>query len=414
MGEHVTSSPDVSLNPVRKAVSSRIRLRRLRIRIATSWVAALCLLVLVGAGFTQNQQKPQNQQKTQKYYDQLADRTFRDVRDVVQLGMDFALTYKDRIDKEFAEWLAGLDPKTPDDNDYFNPMATLHRGWLLLLQSSNLYHQARLRQTEDAETRQLEAQAKSLRDQGIAKVKEADALKEVADKKRSARLRAEEQKRERDAEAARQQQTDRSRDLAGQFDRLNKEGQDEEDLHNSNIARIESSSAANRKSLLFKEDQRHERRMNEIGQKRNDLAKQLYGDVVNEPVRQDIAGGDKNADDDPSYVGRPEVVGGDKGAYDCYPLPPKKYVGCETTLANEKERWSREADENQRALTQENARNQQQMQILSRMKTPSSNPSQESDCHAKNVHQLEQESAALQNRYQQCVLKLTAPNRGRP
>src|SRR6476660_3670024 len=99
------------------------------------WFGVLCLFILVlpnllstgtGAG-----QRPANKQgvsapKDEKYYDRLLDSTFYDVERVMELGMDYALTYKAKVEQEFMEWVTGRSLKTPEQEDYFQAMHTLN------------------------------------------------------------------------------------------------------------------------------------------------------------------------------------------------------------------------------------------------------------------------------------------------
>ena len=85
------------------------RMQRL---ILFSCLAAFCFLIVAPSAFVQDQPALPG------YYDRLLDSTFYDVNRVVELGMDFALTYKDKIEKEFLEWVTGRDMKSPEDEDY--------------------------------------------------------------------------------------------------------------------------------------------------------------------------------------------------------------------------------------------------------------------------------------------------------
>jgi hypothetical protein len=335
----------------------------------------------------------------------LLDSSFFDVGRVVELGMDYALTYKNKIDKELLEWAAGRDMKDPEDDSYSQAMNTLDEGWRLLLKSGTIYHEMRERQVDDATTQQLRAEARELYKQGVEKVREAERLREVADKKRTARLEAKWAKEEQEKEAAKQRKLNEVKTTAGKFGQLNDEEDRENNLHNLNISNITQSAAGNlkrRDALLAKEDERHDQRMGDIDKRRIELASQ--SDITRTPSQEqpDWKSSEREygRPDDPNWKGA--------GVKDeCYPLFPRKYEGCGANLTKEDERWQREKAQNQMDFEKENARSKRRLDALGNEKTPGRNPSQETDCHAKNAAQIEQESSALEERHLKCLAKLT-------
>jgi len=373
-------------------------------------VSAVCLLILVlpdlfaqsvGAG-----QGPANRQSTSRdarYYDRLLDSTFYDVNRVVELGMDYALTYKAKIEKEFVEWVTGRSLKDPEQEDYFQAMHALDQGWDLLLKSATIYHQSRERQTDDATTERLREEAHRIYQQGVEKVREANRLRKAADEKRSARKRADEEKVEREKEAANQRSQNEVKSLSAQFEQLNADEAKEDDLHNLNIANIESTAAGNpkrRQALLNAEDGRHERRMTELDKRRNELGNKMLGGNANGTDSRE-APDYKSADDVYPRSDRQAL----KDADECFPLAPKRYEGCGTTLARERTRWASEAAKNKRDIERENERNKRRLATMSKG-SPGSNPGQETECHERNARQLEEESNTLQERHRKCFARL--------
>jgi len=373
---------------------------------------AVCLLVLVlpdslsrSVGADQGPANSQKTTKDAKYYDRLLDSTFYDVQRVVELGMDYALTYQTKIEKEFLEWVTGRSLKDPEEEDYFQAMEALHQGWDLLLKSATAYHQSRERQTDDATTERLRAEARRIYQQGVEKVSEANRLRKAADEKRAARKRAEDERAEREKEAARQRSTNEVKSLAAQFEQLNTDETKEDDLHNLNIANIESTAAGNpkrRQALLQQEDARHQRQTAGLDKRRDELGNKMMGEDNPNRTASREAPDFKSADD---VSGRPDPPVWQDPAGECFPLSPKTYEGCGASLAKERARWASEADQNKKALERENARNTRRLEILSKG-TPGSNPNQETECHQKNVRQLEEDSAALQDRHRKCFAKL--------
>ena len=372
-------------------------------------VSAVCLLILVlpglfahsvGAGQGGNSQSTS---KDAKYYDRLLDSTFYDVNRVVELGMDYALTYKVKAEKEFVEWVSGRSLKDPEQEDYFQAMEALHQGWDLLLKSATIYHQSRERETDDSTTERLRAEARRIYQQGVEKVREANRLRKAADEKRSARKRAEAEKADQEKEAARQRSVNDVKSLSAQFEQLNADEAKEEDLHNLNIANIESTAAGNpkrRQALLAQEDARHERRTAELDKRRNELGNKMLGGNANGTASRE--GPDyKSADDVYPRSDRQAL----KDADECFPLAPKTYEGCGTTLARERTRWGNEAAQNKRDIERENARNRRRLATMSKG-TPGSNPGQETECHERNARQLQEESNLLQERHRRCFAKL--------
>jgi hypothetical protein len=373
---------------------------------------AVCVLALMSVFVQPGNGAPQNPTKNQKsavtkdanYYMRLLDSSFFDVGRVVELGMDYALTYKNKIDKELLEWAAGRDMKDPEDDSYFQAMNTLDQGWRLLLKSGTVYHEMRERQVDDATTQQLRAEARELYKQGVEKVREAERLRKVADEKRTARLEAKWAKEEEEKEAAKQRKLNEVKTAAGKFGQLNDEEAGENNLHDSNIASITQSTAGNpkrRQALLAKEDDRHDQRMADIDKRRMELANQT--DITRTPSREQpdwkSSEGEYGRSDNPNWKSAVKD--------ECYPLIPRKYEGCGADLAKENARWQREKAQNTTDSEKENARSKRRLDALGDEKTPSRNPTQETDCHAKNAAQLEEESSALEERHLKCFAKLT-------
>ena len=395
------------------------RIRRLRLRSLTILVI-LTLGVLSISSFPPTAFEQDTRHKPgkddPKYYDRLLDSVFYDVNRVVELGMDYALTYKDRLEHDFIEWAAGRDMKGPEAEEYYHAMEVLNQGWKLLLRAGTIYNQARERQTNDATTERLRTEAQQLRAQGVAKVREANALRRAADEKRAARKLAEQQKLDREKAAAKEQQINEVKGVATQFEQLNTAEEKEQDQHNAEIARISSGPASRRQALLKQEDDRHERRMADINQRRNELAKKL--DEMNslgpkngiaEYVPPDIAGGDKESPDP-----RREIVGGDRGGDECFARPARKYDSCGATLDKEYNRWQAEVAQHDRDVKAETARHNRRTRALDDGRSRADLVKQEVDCHAERARQLEEEQDALQERHLKCFNLLTIENRRRP
>jgi len=369
--------------------------------------AAGCVLILWALSLTQptgadqgQSQKPSTVKDT-RYYLRILDETFFDVWRVVELRMDYALTYERKIEKEFLEWVAGRDMKDPEDNEYFKAMETLNQGWKLLLKSGTVYHEMRQRPTDDATTKRLHAEADQLYQQGVAKVKEAQAQRKIADDKRTARLEAQWAREQEQKAAEKERKLNEVKTTAGKFGQLNDGEEKENDLHNANIARISSTSTGKRReTLLVNESIRHERRMAEIDKKREQLANET--DITRTPTRDwpDWKTSERDG-------GRTEPPDWRSASLDeCFPLPAKKYEGCGADLTKENERWQREEFENKLAFDRENARSRRRLAAIADSKTPVRNPNQETECHAKNTRQLEAESDTLQERHLKCFARL--------
>ena len=396
---------------------SRAKLPSLKTVFIASAVAIFCLVLMTPSGFDQKT-GPSTGKDDPKYYDRLLDSIFYDVNRVAELGMDYALTYEKKLEHDFIEWAAGRDMKGPEQEDYFHAIEVLNQGWKLLLKSAAIYHEMRERQTNDATTERLRAEAQQLRRQGVEKVKEANLLRRAADEKRAVRKRAEEQRIQQEKAAVRQQRENDVRGVAAKKDQLNTEEAKEKDLHNAEIARASAAPNPRRQTLLKQEDARHERRMNDINQKRGDLAKQL--DEMTSPegkrtpaedwVPPDVAGGDKQSSD----YRRPEVVGGEKGGDECFPRPAKKFDSCGATLNKEYDRWQAEVAEHDRAVKAETDRHNRRMRALDDGRSHPEQVRKETDCHAERAQQLEEESDALQERHLKCFNLLTIENRRRP
>jgi len=391
---------------VAKSISPLIKLPRVTAVIAASSITVFCLLILVPISLSQGKKEPPVK-KDSGYYDSLLDSVFRDVNQVVELGMDYALTYQKRVDHDLLEWELGSDI---NDRDAEASYHVIYQGWQLLLKSATIFHQMRERQTDDATTKRLRVEAQEFYRQGVEKVKEANRLKKLADEKRADRLRTEQEKKDREKAAERQRRENDARNLADDFGRLNAEEANENDLNNSNIAHISSSEPnfKKRQSLLQSEDARHDRRMADIDKRRAILAAKLIsegrsGQNPDQWVPPDIVGGDKNADD---YYGRREIVGGDKNGDEYSPRPTKKYVGCEATLNKEKLRWKRESAQNDNDEKAETARHYRRMSSLDDGRSHPEAVRKEIDGHAERVRQIEKESFDLLERYTICVDKL--------
>src|SRR5207244_10794772 len=72
-----------------------------------------------------------------------------------------------------------------------------------------------------------------------------------------------------------------------------------------------------------------------------------------------------------------------KDAYECFPLAPKRYEGCGTTLARERTRWTSEAAQNKRDIERENERNKRRLATMSK-ESPGSKQGKENECHDSN------------------------------
>jgi hypothetical protein len=214
----------------------------------------------------------QNVPGNPRYYDNLMDSIFRDVENVVQLGMDYAVNNEKRVEGDFIEWVSGRDIKNPEQDDYFQAMHTLHEGWELLLKGGKIYQQMRRRQINDAETERLREQSAELRRQGTIKVREAENLRRLADNKRNARLQAEKEKAERQKAAVQTKNLNDVKSLSAEFQKLNQEEEAENKLYErqQGIAASEPN-LRKRQVLVDAENVRHERRMNEINKKRDAL-----------------------------------------------------------------------------------------------------------------------------------------------
>ena len=371
-------------------------------------LGALCLLILVppsllstgtGAGQRPAGKPGTSTTKDEKYYDRLLDSTFYDVARVMELGMDFALTYQAKVEQEFTEWVTGRSLKTPEQQDYFQAMETLHQGWDLLLKAATVYHESRERQTNDATTERLREEAHRIYQQGVEKVRTAESLRRTADEKRSARRRAQAEQLDREKEAANQRKVDEVKSTAADFEELNAEEAKEEDLHNLNIANIESTAAGNpkrRQTLLANEDRRHERRVGDFDKRRDELGHRMLGGSANGTQSRESPDY-KSADD--AYP-RSDTTAL-KDADECFPLTAKAYEGCGATLPAERTRWESEAAQNKREIARENARHSRRLSAMSKG-SPGSNPRQETECHERNARQLAEASNELQDRHRRC------------
>ncbi|MEK6337103.1 MAG: hypothetical protein AABM67_19445 [Acidobacteriota bacterium] len=393
-----------SLSELLKDFSSKKRQARRKTAFVVSVVAVFCLLIMTPTGLVQRTGQATGTDDP-KYYDRLLDSIFSDVNRVVELGMDYALNFENKLERDFVEWAAGRDMKNPEQQDYLHAMEVLNQGWKLLLRSAKIYNQARERQTDDATTQRLRAEAEQLRTQGVAKVKEANRLRDAAQEKRWARQRAEQEKIQQEKAAAQQQRQNEVRAVAAKFDQLNTEEAKERDFHNAQIAKASSAPNPRRQTLLKQEDARHEQRMNDLNQRRNDLAKQL--DELNSPGSKtgladwtppDVAGGDKQT---PGYD-RSEILGGEKNGDVCFRLPPKKYDSCGADLNKENTRWQAEVADHDRRVKAETERHNRRMRALDDGRPHPKEVQQETDCHEQRAEQLEAESDALQERHLKC------------
>jgi hypothetical protein len=368
-------------------------------------IAALLLISTTPANFEQGTKGGVNK-KDPGYYDRLMDSTFRDVDNVLQLGMDFALNFKEKINKEFLEWATGR-PMTADQNENYEAMHVLNQGWELLMQSATKYNELRNRPEDDDTTKRLHAESQELYRQGLELVKQARKLKQAADAKNAARREAERQKKDQEAAAKKEKEMNESKDLAAEFGKLNDEEAKEEDFHNQNIVDITTRAAASqRNGLLSREDDRHQKKMDELAAKRAELGKKIAGQTgAGQFVPPDVAGDDKT-DDPNGDKYRQDIAGSDRNGDDCLTIATRKYSGCGDTLAQETVRWENEKKRNGRELSAENSRHARQLQTLQSTNSPGA-IGKESSCHYIRVKQLQQEATALQSRHLQCFERLT-------
>jgi len=225
--------------------------------------------------FAANTGYSQNASGNPRYYDNLMDSLFWDVQNVANLGMDYALNKEKRIEGDFIDWVTGRDMKNPEQEDYYQAVHTLHEGWDLLLQGG-IYNEMRRRQTDDAVTRQLGEQAEQLRLQGAAKVKKANILRKAADNKRNARLLAEREKADQQKAAIQERNINDVKSLSEEFGKLNEEEEIENDRYNNQLGIASSERNPKKRQILVSaESARHEKRMNELNRRRDELGKKM-------------------------------------------------------------------------------------------------------------------------------------------
>mgnify|MGYP001011496285 CR=1 FL=1 len=355
----------------------------------------LIVIVVLFFSFIVQSVAAQNVPGNPRYYDHLMDSLFRDVQNVVQLGMDYAIRNEKRIESDFTEWVTGRDLKTPEQEDYFKAVHTLHDGWELLLQGGRIYHEMRQRQTNDATTKRMREQANQLRLQGTAKVKEAISLRQAADKKRNARIQAEKEKEERQKAELKEQNINDVKTLSEEFEKLNQEEDQENNKYNTQLGMASAEpNLKKRQILLNAENARHEKRQNEIDRKRDELGKKM-NDLI---ARQ-------------SREGRPDVsqewmppdsstteMNGDV----CFLRPTKKFEGCGGSMQNEYNRWQQEVAANAREFKAENERHNRRLKQLTESRAKPEQIRQENECHEKRSEQIEEEGTRLQERHLKC------------